>query len=99
MNTQEQEVKPKKTPLQTSNEYILERVSLEFGLPIQLIREVVQTQSAFTRLTIKEGGMDGILWPVFGKIRVKAKKVHAIHYATGDKLVNEHTTKPTTNHD
>lgn len=81
----------KKPQLPTANADVLEETSLELGLPIHLVKEVVQAQSDFTVDTIRRGEFQGVLWPLFGKIKVKVSKVHVLHERLGGREIKKNT--------
>lgn len=74
-----------------ANDHVLEETSLELAVPIDLVKEVVLAQSEFTATKIREGGFEGVMWPFFGKIRVKVSKVHMYHKVLGDSNINKNT--------
>lgn len=73
------------------NEEVLELVSLELAIPKDKVKEVVKVQSDYTVEKIKEGGFDGVLWPLFGKVKVKIRKVHKYHEVLGGTEVRKNT--------
>lgn len=74
-----------KTQVQKCNEDIISVVAVELALPDKLIREVVQAQSAFTKQIMNENALESVLWPKFGRVRVKVKRLDAILYKIGNK--------------
>jgi hypothetical protein len=74
-----------------SNEDVVEETSLELVISKLLVREVVSAQSEFTAERIREGGFEGVMWPLFGKIRVKVTKVHQIHDLVGNQNIKKNT--------
>lgn len=83
--------KVKKFQHQAINELVLEETALELALPKHLVKEVVSAQSEFTTEKIREGGFDGVMWPLFGKIRVKVSRVHYFHEHVGTKDIKKNT--------
>lgn len=75
-----------KTQVQKCNEDIISVVAVELALPDKLIREVVQAQSAFTKQIMNENALESVLWPKFGRVRVKVKRLDAILYKIGNKI-------------
>lgn len=78
-------------PQQSANEEVLELVSLELAIPKHLVKEVVNVQSEYSAEKIKEGGFEGILWPLFGKLRIKVAKVYQEHNSKGSVAVRRNT--------
>jgi len=75
-----------KNQIQKCNEDIISVVAVELALPDKLIREVVQAQSAFTKQIMNENALESVLWPKFGRVRVKVKRLDAILYKIGNKI-------------
>lgn len=88
--------KHKKT--ETCNHLVIEEVALKLGLhPVKdvgLISEVVSAQADFTAEKIREGGFDGVLWPLFGKVQIKKENVYLSHRRRDEAEIRKHTTKP-----
>lgn len=73
------------------NDYIIEETALDLALPKHLVKEVVQAQSEFTVERIREGGFEGVMWPLFGKLKVKVSKVHQLHDLVGSTEIKKNT--------
>jgi len=54
---------------------IYEEISEETGLPVPLIRHIVQHQFSFVRKTMQNGLLDNILLHNFGSFKVKKGRV------------------------
>jgi len=80
----------------TANDVILEETSLALCMPKNLVKEVVDAQSAFTSERMAEGALEGVLWPAFCKIRVKASRVYQAHLKTGNSNIKKNTLTPGT---
>lgn len=75
----------------SANEDVLEETMLELAVPKHLIREVVNVQSEYTAERIREGGFEGVLWPLFGKVKVKVAKVRTITEMVGNQNIKKNT--------
>ena len=54
---------------------IYEEISKETGLPVPLIRHIVQHQFSFVRKTMQNGLLDNILLHNFGSFKVKKGRI------------------------
>ena len=54
---------------------IYEEISKETGLPVPLIRHIVQHQFSFVRKTMQDGLLDNILLHNFGSFKVKKGRI------------------------
>lgn len=89
-------MKPKRKKQQlpqqpASNEDVIEETSLELAIPKHIVREVVSAQSEYTVERVREGGFEGVCWPLFGKVRVKVTRVHQIHELVGNQDIKKNT--------
>lgn len=80
--------------LPSANDLVIEETSLELALPKNLVKEVVNAQSEFTAEMIRTGAFEGVIWPKFGKVRVKIGKVHQYVEARSTEEVRKNTTRP-----
>ena len=88
----EQRKKKLKPQLVPANDFVLEETALELLIPKALCKEVVNVQSEFTAEKIREGGYETVMWPLFGKVKVKVSKVHKLNAYEGYKDINKNTT-------
>lgn len=77
-----------------ANDLVIEETSLDLGLPKHAVQEVVAAQAEFTAQKIREGGFEGTMWPLFGKIIVKTAKVHKINDIVGGSEIRKNTSTP-----
>ena len=82
-NQKSRKPRGKENPLQTANSIVLEQTSLDLGLPLDLVTEVVKAQAEFTAFKIREGMFEGVMWPRLGKIKIKVSKVHNVNKYRG----------------
>jgi hypothetical protein len=57
------------------NEEIYEEVSEELQLPIDLVKEVGQAHSEFSKMIIETGAFENITLPYLGKLKAKLRSV------------------------
>lgn len=84
----------KSQPSVQINDLIIEETALELALSKALVKEVVSAQSDFTIERIREGGFEGTMWPLFGKIMVKVSKVKFLHDLLGKSDIKKNTSSP-----
>lgn len=60
---------------QTVNQEIYQRVSLELGIPVEVIQEVAGYQGKYTVSVMETGMFETIMWPYLGKIAAPPTKV------------------------
>lgn len=77
-----------------ANDLVIEETSLDLGLSRQAVQEVVSAQAEFTAQKIREGGFEGTMWPLFGKIIVKTGTVHKLHEIIGGSEIRKNTSTP-----
>jgi hypothetical protein len=71
-------------PEKTMNESLFFELSLEMGLPVSTIRDVINNgQSRFTAHVISNNEFNGVRWPYFGVFRAKHKSVQVLSYMKG----------------
>jgi hypothetical protein len=66
-----------------ANVIILKEVADELGLPLKDVKEIVATQSDFTKLIIESGSWDNVRWPYLGVFKCKTKELMMINYLKG----------------
>lgn len=67
----------------TCNHEILTEVAKELGLSFFDVREIVNSQSLFTKQIIESNSFDGVRWPYFGVFKAKPKEVQIINHLKG----------------
>lgn len=65
------------------NPVVLREVCLELGLPIKDVKEIVDCQSEFTKMTIESNTFDNVRWPYLGIFKAKTKEIQMINYLKG----------------
>lgn len=65
------------------NSTCLREVANELGLPLKDVKEIVDCQSEFTRVTIETGAFNNIRWPYLGVFKSKTKEIQMINYLKG----------------
>lgn len=65
------------------NQELQQRVSLETGIPLDVVKEVAEYQGVYTAKTIKAGLFESIMWPYLGKIKAPIKKVQKMNTDAG----------------
>lgn len=59
------------------NQELQQRVSLETGIPLNVIEDITNFQGKYTADTIKAGLFESVMWPFLGKIKAPIEKVQA----------------------
>lgn len=59
------------------NRELQQRVSLETGIPMDMVKLVTEYQGVHTKTVIKAGLFESVMWPFLGKIIAPIKKVQA----------------------
>lgn len=67
----------------TCNHEILTEVARELGLQFSDVKEMVNSQSLFTKQVIESNSFDGVRWPYFGVFKAKTKEVQIINHLKG----------------
>lgn len=67
------------------NDDLYDEVSKEMDIPIDIIKEVVHTQSIFTLNTIKRGLFESVRYVYLGKITIKLGKLRHMLKRVKDK--------------
>jgi len=65
------------------NQSILKEVALELGLTLKEVKEIVDTQSEYTKYVIESGSFDNVRWPYLGIFRSKTKEIQMLNYIKG----------------
>lgn len=65
------------------NQELQQRVSLETGIPLDMVKEVAEFQGKYTSDTIKSGMFESVMWPFLGKIIAPIKKVQDMNAKIG----------------
>lgn len=65
------------------NQELQQRVSLETGIPLDMVKSVTEYQGIHTSNTIKAGLFESIMWPFLGKIIAPIKKVQSVNAKIG----------------
>ena len=48
------------------NDFIIKEVAHELGLTVEVVRNIITTQSEYTRIIIESNSFDCIRWPYLG---------------------------------
>lgn len=72
-------------------EQIIEESALELGLTRSIVKEAMQAQAQFTEEMIRSGSFEGVIWPNFGKFKVKKEKVFQAHNSSGARQIRKNT--------
>jgi hypothetical protein len=65
------------------NQELQQRVSLETGIPLDIVKSVTEFQGTYTAKVIKEGMFESVQWPYLGKIVAPVKKVQNMNDKVG----------------
>jgi len=65
------------------NPVILKEVSTELGLPLETVKNIVNSQSEFTKFIIEQGAFDSVRWPYLGIFKSKPKEVQILTHLQG----------------
>lgn len=65
------------------NPIILREVSQELGLPLDVVKEIVNSQAEFTKVVIESSTFDSVRWPYLGVFKSKPKEVQMISHLLG----------------
>ena len=65
------------------NEEIFRNVSEELGLSVKEVREIFNSQSAFTKKVMESNTFDEIRWCYFGAFKIKPKKIQIAAHMQG----------------
>lgn len=57
------------------NEDVIDKVAADLGLNPNTVRKVLEIQSEYTATTIRNGGMEQIIYPYIGRFKVNHRKV------------------------
>ncbi len=65
------------------NTVILKEVATELGLPLETVKNMVNSQSEYTKLVIEQGSFDSVRWPYLGVFKSKPKEVQILAHLQG----------------
>ena len=65
------------------NQEAIHAVAEELGLDLKITKELIKTQSEFTRKVMESNTFDGVRWPFFGVFKAKPKMVQIISHIKG----------------
>lgn len=65
------------------NERCIVEVAQELGLPVKVVREIVSTQSEYTRMIMESNTFDSIRLPYMGIFKSKPKELQMINHLRG----------------
>lgn len=67
----------------TCNQEVMSEVAKELGLSIQIVKDIFNTHSQYTRNVIESSSFDGVRWPYLGVFRSKPKEVQVLNHLKG----------------
>lgn len=70
-------------PQKSINQELQQRVSLETGIPLDMVKQVTEFQGKHTAEVIKAGLFESVMWPFLGKIKAPIEKVQAKNAKVG----------------
>jgi hypothetical protein len=65
------------------NNLITKEVALELGLTLEIVRQIINVQSEYTKEVIESSTFDSIRWPYLGVFKSKPKEIMMINYIKG----------------
>jgi len=65
------------------NDFIIKEVAHELGLTVEVVRNIITTQSEYTRIIIESNSFDCIRWPYLGVFKSKPKEIQMLQYLEG----------------
>lgn len=68
---------------QFCNQLALADTAKELGLPLKVVREIVDTQSEYVRIVMESGSFDSIRLAYLGIFRSKPKEIQMINHLKG----------------
>jgi len=72
----------------------MQRVSLETGIPVEVVSEVTSYQGKYTAEVVKAGLFESVMWPYLGKVIAPPHKVQARNERIGSKVVKDSIQTP-----
>lgn len=86
--------KSKQSEIPVANERLIEEVASEFGMSKAQVKDITSVQGEFTARIMRGGGLEGVMWPLFGKIKVKVQKVWSLTAKHSRAEIKKNTTRP-----
>lgn len=68
---------------QFCNQLAIVEVAKELGLTTKVVKEIVDSQSEYTRIVMESGSFDSIRWPYLGIFKSKPKEIQMINHLKG----------------
>lgn len=65
------------------NDHLIREVAQELGLSVEVVKNMVATQSEYTRIVMESNTFDFIRWPYLGIFRSKPKEIQMLQYLQG----------------
>lgn len=65
------------------NTVILKEVSQELGMDLKTVRDIVNSQSEYTKHIMESESFDSVRWPYLGVFKSKPKEVQMINHLRG----------------
>lgn len=65
------------------NEVVMKEVAQELGVDLKVVREIIKTQSEYTKLVMESDSYDSVRWPYLGVFKSKPKEVQMINHLRG----------------
>jgi len=65
------------------NTVILKEVATELGLPLETVKNMINSQSEYTKTVIEQGSFDSVRWPYLGIFKSKPKEVQILSHLQG----------------
>lgn len=65
------------------NDFLLREVAGELGLSVEVVKNMVATQSEYTRIVMESNTFDNVRWPYLGVFKSKPKEIQMLQYLSG----------------
>lgn len=61
-----------------ANQEVFERISKLLNIPVEVVKEVVESQFEYAARVIKMGGLETIMIPYLGKFKINPRRVSKV---------------------
>lgn len=65
------------------NDIIIREVAQELGLPVETVKNMIASQSEYTKIVIESNTFDFVRWPYLGIFKSKPKEIQMLQYLQG----------------
>ena len=65
------------------NIVVMKEVADELGLPLEAVKNIISSQSEYTKVVMESDTFDSIRWPYLGVFKSKPKEVQMINHLKG----------------